>query len=69
MRVLVEKIWWFVKKGADVTHLPLSAVVTVDEEDIMDQDEFNEAVEDELETKYNVRPQGFHYEILTETLQ
>ena len=67
MKVLIEEIWWYAKEGSDLTYLPTEAVVNIKIDGDMDENEFFEAIEEELQAKHKIRPQGFHYEILEGT--
>lgn len=69
MRVLCENIYWGIGEGHDVTALPRNVIVTLNESEINDQEDFWEACENELIRRFQIEPNGFRYEILEGTLQ
>ena len=67
MKILLTEIWWPDKR--DVTNLPTEAAFDLDPRENLTEDDFVEACEDELESRHNVRPRGFRWQIFHDTIQ
>jgi hypothetical protein len=67
-KIHLEDMWWNVSEGDDCTYLPTETIIDINMEAIIDQDEFWDKMETVLEQKFHVRPQGFKYTIITDTI-